>query len=77
MCLGGEEGVRQTSGRKTGGKMIDTKYSKRVCATGWKQHKKKRFLARPGEVDRNCITTREDSSKCGPKLTCGRRKHRG
>ena len=42
MCLGGEEGVRQTNGRKTGGKMIGTKYSNRVCATGWQQHKEKK-----------------------------------
>ena len=34
-------------------------------------------MTRPGWVDRKCVKTGEDSSRCGPKWTCGRRKHRG
>ena len=43
-------------------------------ATAWR---KKLFLARPAWVDRKCIKTGEDNSKCGPKWTSGQRKHRG
>ena len=33
-------------------------------------------MARPGWIDRKCIKTGEDSSRCRPKWTCGQRKHR-
>ena len=36
----------------------------------------KLFLARSGWVDRKCIKTGEDSSRCRSKWTCGRIKHR-
>ena len=57
---------------------VNTEHSKRVCSTGWQQHGgEKLFLERPGRVDRKCIKTGEDSSRCEPNWTCGRRKHRG
>ena len=39
--------------------------------------KEKNDFGRPEWVDKKCIKRGNDSSKCGLKWTCGRRKHRG